>query len=211
MTEPARASISAAVEGDLDDAVVRRVIGHVGGKLGTVYGKNGDPFLKERIAGYNHAARHSPWLVLIDLDTDADCAPPLRTMWLPCPAPQMCFRVAVRAVEAWLIADAETLARFLRVAPGRVPQDPEGLPHPKEAIVNLARRSRRRAVRQDMVPHEGSGRAVGRAYTSRVIEYIQEDWRPDVAADHAESLQRAIRCLRRLGSEDAAGNTDAGH
>ena len=152
----APAAISSAVEGDLDHAVVRRLISHVGGEPGPVYGKAGKPFLRTRIGGYNNAARYGPWLVLVDLDNDADCAPLLRAVWLPQPASHMCFRVAVRAVEAWLIADAETLADFLGVSPGRVPADPESLPHPKGVMINLARRSRRRSIRQDMVPSDGS-------------------------------------------------------
>jgi hypothetical protein len=32
--------------------------------------------LLERLGGYNNAARFSPWLVLVDLDRDADCPPP---------------------------------------------------------------------------------------------------------------------------------------
>lgn len=183
--------ISAAVEGVTDEAVVRRLILHVGAEPGAVYGKNGKPHLKERIAGYNHAARHAPWIVLVDLDREAECAP-------PAPAPQLCFRVAVRAVEAWLLADAETLADFLGVARNKVPRGPESLPAPKEALVNLARTSRRKAIRQDMVPREGSGRAVGPAYASRLIEFASSFWRPAEAAPQSDSLRRAIACLENF-------------
>lgn len=84
----------------------------------------------------------TPWIVLVDLDSDHDCAPPLRAAWLPHPAPQMCFRVAVRAVEAWLMADAERLAAFIGVARRRISADPEREENPKRAMVNLARSSR---------------------------------------------------------------------
>jgi hypothetical protein len=43
----------------------------------------------------------------VDLDSDTGCAPPLCEQWIPGPAPFLCFRVAVREVEAWLMADAE--------------------------------------------------------------------------------------------------------
>ena len=191
-------TVSAAVEGSLDEAVVDRLIRHVGHEPGTVYGKNGKPFLRDRIGGYNNAAHHTPWVVLIDLDTEAECAPPVRKAWLQNPAPQMCFRVVVRAIEAWLMADAERLAAFIGVARNKVPADPEGLDNPKQAMVNLARQSQRRDVRQDMVPREGSGRTGGPAYTSRLIEYATDRWRPDDAAARANSLRRALNCLRRL-------------
>ncbi len=190
--------INAAVEGILDEAVATQLIAHAGGKPGQVYVKNGKPALCQRINGYNKAAVNTPWLVLVDLDRDADCAPPFCNRWLPEPSPRMCFRVAVRAVEAWLLADAEALATFLGVARGKVPAYPETLPDPKETMVNLARDSRRREVRADMVPGETSGRRVGPAYTSRMIEFVDRHWRPAVAAESADSLARAIRCLRRL-------------
>ena len=193
--------ISAAVEGIVDEAVVRKLIIDAGGLPGTVYGKNGKPFLRQRINGYNNAAHRAPWIVLVDLDREADCAPPLREAWLPEPAPDLCFRVAVREIEAWLMADAETLAEFLGVARNQIPGHPEDSDQPKSAMVNLARRSRRGAVRQDMVPREGSGRSVGPAYTSRLIEYVESRWRPEVAAQRAESLRRAIACLERLITE----------
>lgn len=195
---PAGTAISAAVEGALDEAVVGRLVRHAGATLATVYGKNGKPFLRDRIAGYNNAARHAPWVVLVDLDADDDCAPPVRARWLPGPAPRMCFRLAVRSVEAWLMADAEPLAAFLGVARNRVPRDPETLPHPKQSMINLARLSRRRDIRQDLVPRPASGQNEGPAYTSRLIEYATDHWRPDVAATRADSLRRAIDCLRRL-------------
>lgn len=189
--------VLAAVEGIVDEAVVRRLLDGVGGTLGDVYGKQGKSHLRQRIGGYNHAARNVPWVVLVDLDSD-DCAPPLRSAWLPQPSLHLCFRVAVREVEAWLMADAERIAQFLRVRQGTVPSDPEGLDDPKAAMVNLARVSRSRDIREDMVPRPGSGRQVGPAYSTRLIEFVSQHWRPDVAADRADSLGRAIRSMKRL-------------
>jgi hypothetical protein len=190
--------ISAAVEGIVDEAVVRRLITHAGANPGDVYGKKGKSFLRQRINGYNSAARHSPWLVLVDLDNEHDCAIPLRDAWLPYPAPHLCFRVAVREVEAWLLGDSDRLAGFLGVARSKLPNDPEQLPDPKGTMVTLARASRRRAIREDMVPRPGGGRQVGPAYSSRLIEFASVEWRPDVAANRVDSLMRSVRCLERL-------------
>jgi len=195
--------ISAAVEGIVDEAVVRKLIMHAGATPGSVHGKQGKSHLRERIAGYNHAAHRAPWLVLVDLDSEADCAPPLRFGWLPQQAPNLCFRVAVREVEAWLLGDAERVAQFLRVARSRIPRDPERLADPKGALVALARSSRLRDVREDMVPRPGSGRQVGPAYSSRLIEFVSTLWRPEEAALYADSLQRTLRCLQRLAEGTA--------
>ena len=190
--------INVTVEGALDEAVAQKLITLVGGVVGNVFGREGKPNLRQRIGGFNNAARHAPWLVLVDLDDDADCAPSLRDAWLPDPAPYLCFRIAIHEVEAWLMADAETLAGYLSVAPSRIPRTPESIEHPKDEMVNLGRRSRRRDVREDMVPREESGRRVGPAYASRLIEYVKNKWRPEVAARRSESLRRAILCLKRL-------------
>ena len=45
----------------------------------------------------------------------------------------------MRAVEAWLLADTERIAAFLRIARVKVPGDPETLDNPKATMVALAR------------------------------------------------------------------------
>jgi hypothetical protein len=118
----------------------------------------------------------------------------------------MCFRIAVRAVEAWLLADRERVAQFLGVRPARVPHDPDGLDDPKEAVVNLARQSRRHAIRNELVPSARSGRRVGPLYTARMIEFVgdeQDGWRPEFAAKASNSLARCLKSLPRLPEVDA--------
>lgn len=72
-------------------------------------------------------------------------------------------------------------------------------------MVNLGRRSRKRAIRKDMVPRHGSGRTVGPAYASRLIEFVSTEWRPAVAAERSDSLKRAIRCLQELLASGRSG------
>ena len=198
---PNSAVISAAVEGFVDEAVLHRLLLHVGAMPGPVHGKNGKPHLRQQMNAYNQAAYFSTWVVLVDLDQDAHCAPPLCGSWLPDPAPYMCFRVAVREVETWILADRERLAHFLSVSPSRIPHDPERVNDPKQIMVNLARYSRRREVREDMVPRPESGRRVGPAYVSRLIEFVEDiqiGWQPDIAAQSSNSLERCLRRLRQL-------------
>jgi len=203
MGAEARVIIAAAVEGLVDEAVARKLTTRAGGQPGTIYGKKGKGHLRQKIHAYNKAARHARWIVLVDLDHDEDCAPPLRAAWIPKPAAHLCFRIAVREIEAWLMADAAALSEYLSVAPSRIPVLPEALEHPKAEMVKLARRSRRRAIREDMVPREGSGRPIGPAYTSRLVEYAESFWHPEIAARRAESLSRAIACLKRLIEESS--------
>ncbi|HVL69627.1 MAG TPA: hypothetical protein VM364_20380 [Vicinamibacterales bacterium] len=74
--------------------------------------------------------------------------------------------------------------------------DPEALQHPKQALVNLARRSRRQAVRTDMVPT--GEREVGVGYSARLIEFAQRHWDPSRAAEASRSLARCIEAVRSV-------------
>ena len=183
-------SFFAGVEGSADEVVLRKVLESLGASLGAVYGRSGKGKLLNQLYNYNQAAHFHPWIVLIDLDRDAACAPSARAMWLATPAPKMCFRIVVREVESWLMADRGTMAAFLGVAESRIPIRPELLDNPKETLVHLARGSRRRIIQQDMTPLPGSGRSIGPAYTSRVIEYALNHWRPEIASKNADSLSR---------------------
>lgn len=190
--------VSGAVEGSVDEAALRRLAREAGIMVGPVHGKKGKNYLQQKISGFNNAARFAPWVVLADLDHDADCAPLLRSSWLPSPADGMCLRIAVREVEAWFLADPERLSGFLGLPASRVPSDPEEEPHPKRTMVGLAGQSSRQAIREDMVPRPGSGRPIGRAYTSRLIEFVNTMWRPEVAARTSDSLRRCLKRLREL-------------
>lgn len=191
--------ISGAVEGTSDEAVFRRLVNHAGGQIHRIQVQNGKGNLRRALPGYNAAAQHSPWLVLVDLDQDFACPAALAADWLPSPAPQMRLRVVVREIEAWLLGDAERFSKFFAVPRSAIPKAPEGLADAKAKVVNLARQSRRAAIRDDMVPRPASGRNVGPAYTSRLIEFAADSsvgWRPAIAATSVPSL---ARCLARLG------------
>ena len=193
-------SISGATEGIVDEAVLGRLLSDAGGMLDRRFGRQGKRYLIDNLAGYNAAARREPWVVLIDLNGQYSCAPELVADILPISEQYMSFRVAVREVEAWLLADSARMAEFLAVPAHRVPTNPDAIDQPKECVVDLARKSRRRAIREDMVPIPGGGRSVGPAYTSRLIEFIQDPagWRPSVAAAESESLGRCRNAIDDL-------------
>lgn len=186
------------MEGLDDEAIAKRLCGLSGHSIQASYVKGGKGMLDKRLAAYNAAAQHGNWLILRDLDRDDACPPALARRLLPEPAPGMRFRVAVRAVEAWLLADRRAIATYLSVSESLIEPDPEELPDPKAAMVSLARRSRSRRVRDDMVPPPGLTSRVGPAYTARLIEFANTRWKPERAANGAESLARCLRCLEAL-------------
>ncbi len=96
--------ISSAVEGLVDEVVMRRLLLYAGAIPGPVYGRQGKAYLRQHIARYNAAARHNAWAVLIDLDSDAVCAPTLQEKWLA----SACLEAIQRS--------GQRIHRFLRIA-----------------------------------------------------------------------------------------------
>jgi hypothetical protein len=190
--------VSVAVEGSVDEAVVRRLCGDCRLSIADVYVTNGKARLDERLKAYNHAARHAPWLVLRDLDHDAQCPAELRSRLLSAEASGMRLRVSVRAVEAWLLADRAGIARYLGVATAKVPGDPERLDRPKQTLVNLARKSSKRTIREDLVPPKGYSTMVGPRYTTRLQEFANEFWDLQVAMAVSDSLRRCVAAIQSL-------------
>lgn len=190
-------SIEAAVEGDLDEAVLRRAALHVNISIGNVYGRQGKPHLEASIGGYNSAAQRWPWIVLVDLDSDP-CPAELRRSWLEDEAPFMCLRVAVRQVEAWLLADVANMASLLGVRRALLPSDPDSEPNAKQTMVRLAERSNRQRIRDALVPRAGSKRQIGQLYNPTLREFVRESWQPESAAIRSESLRRSLGALDSL-------------
>jgi len=197
--------VTLAGEGYVDVLVLERLADELALPHGTQYDCGGKPALRRRLPGFNAAAARSPWVVLADLDQEPCAAEHVHEL-LPQPERFMVLRLAVRAVEAWLMADAEALAVWLRVTPARVPGAPDQLVHTKQALVDIARSSGSSALRQDMVPRAGSGRAVGPAYSSRIAQFVTDHWDPQRAAGSSDSLRRAMARIRALA---AGGRYDA--
>lgn len=197
--------VTLAGEGYVDVLVLERLADELALPHGTQYDCGGKPALRRRLPGFNAAAARSPWVVLADLDQEPCAAEHVHEL-LPQPERFMVLRLAVRAVEAWLMADAEALAVWLRVTPARVPGAPDQLVHAKQALVDIARSSGSSALRQDMVPRAGSGRTVGPAYSSRIAQFVTDHWDPQRAAGSSDSLRRAMARIRALA---AGGRYDA--
>jgi hypothetical protein len=189
--------VTVAVEGDLDAAVVRRVLAEATLSIGPIYGRRGKNYLDKSLNGYNNAARRSCWLVVRDLDHDAECAPELVQLLMPKPSAQMCFRIAVRQIEAWLLADRGRIADLFQLSLDVIPRNPDALDDAKGTLVQLARRSRNRRLREEMVPEASTSAKVGTGYSGRMIDFAANIWRPGFAALSSPSLASCLRSVER--------------
>lgn len=153
--------------------------------------------IRKGIPKYLGASRGMRHVVLTDLD-QAPCAPGLRRDWGVAEVPEgLQFRVAVRETEAWLLADRAGFAQFAKVDVKKVPAEPERLPDPKQALVNLVRGSRSKRLAAEIVPPQGGSRvSMGPFYNERLSEFVREHWDVSVAAEVAPSLLRTVERLR---------------
>jgi len=104
----------------------------------------------------------------------------------------------VRRVESWLLADRQACASFLGVPVAQLPFRPDDEPDPKQTLVNLARRSRWRQIREDLVPAENSTSRIGKNYNGQLTRLIMTAWNAQRANQHSPSIARAIRALQNF-------------
>jgi hypothetical protein len=187
-----------AVEDVLSEAVVRRLIEATRHDLSisVVMRKNGRGYLESRAHELNRVARSQHVLLVTDLDRPVRCPADLIQQWLSGPAEQgLLFRIAVMEIESWILADRDYFADFLGVPVHRIPANTDEIGQPKEFIVSLARRSKRKDIRQDLIPPPGATNAVGPAFNFRVGIFVSTTWNAVRAAKASPSLHRAIARL----------------
>lgn len=190
-------NIAVVVEDELSSAVIRKLIAASGRNFAIemVINARGYGQIKAEMEKFKSSCYALPHVVLTDLD-NYRCPPALLDHWgatdLP---PQLLFRIAVREVEAWLLADREGIAEFLQVAINKVPNDPEAIADPKRTLINLARRSRKRRLAQEIVPSPNSSAQIGPLYNERFGEFVNQSWNIERARLHADSLSRLLNRL----------------
>jgi len=139
---------------------------------------------------------------LTDLDTRA-CAGALIRQWFAIPdaqpiilPKQVVFRVAIREVESWIIADRDAWAEYIEIAASNFANAPDDLPDPKLHLLNVIRKKGRKKYHKDMLP---TGTAsIGPGYNDVLCEFVQQQWSPVRASGHSPSLTRAINALNKV-------------
>jgi hypothetical protein len=188
--------INLATEDELSEITLLRILTDLDRyAVGTAYRRGGFGYLRRTIAGWNRAARGVPFIVLTDLD-DGECPAELIADWLAAPQhPNFLFRVAVREVESWLLADPVEFSRFLGVPVQGMPTECDDLADPKAEIVRLARGSRIRAIRDGIVPKRGSTAKQGPDYNGLLGSFVRNDWDLEIARAGSPSLARTVTRL----------------
>lgn len=148
--------------------------------------------LKNGMAKFREASRSLPHILLTDLDR-YPCPPALLESWGATELPEtFLFRIAVREVEAWLLADRVGIAEFLYVDLQKVPHAPEAEEDPKRTLINLARKSRKKRLSREIVPAIGSAAPIGPLYNLHFMVFVNSRWDVDRARQIAPSLNRTV-------------------
>lgn len=192
------------LEGHLEEPVADKLLVHCGHKKGNVYGKQGCGYIRKKIVSFQVAAQHGCGvLALTDLrDSGAPCpAQALKDYQIVSPPSGFLCRFAVAELESWLIADRDSLAKFLGIAVRTIPASPENEPLPKQTVVNLARRSRKPSIRKGIVPEPNHGGLVAPGYLATMTEFVSEHWDVAAAMRYAPSLHRCVKRLQGLPGE----------
>ena len=183
--------IPALVEGHLEErllGVLWKQLGHASRRL-TIRNAGGSPFwINAR--RYNEAGKHQLVVGLADLEQAPCATDALKQLEKPL-STGFKLRLAVKMIESWVIADREAFASHLGLRIAHVPKQPDLLDHPKRTVVDLARQSRKKSVREALIP-TGQG-LVGAEYTPFMAGFVESRWRSEEARKTSPSLERA--CL----------------
>lgn len=188
--------IQPVVEDIVQEQIILKIFGEYRPDV-TLYsaiGKKGKSYIKDKIRGFNEASRHLPHVVMTDLDRIV-CPPALIEDWIDFPiSSKMMFRIAVVEAEAWLLADKNGFSSYIGVSADKIPTDSETIKNPKEFIVSLARKSRNKTLKVDIVP-EGTVN-VGPGYNLRMSDFIMNHWNIEESLNHSRSLKKAVKRVK---------------
>ena len=192
-----------AVEDELSEAVSRQILKRFNIEIWDTILGEGYTYLQQKAMEFNRSASGTAIFMLTDLDSDQNCPPRLIQSWIKGALnPQFFFRVAVMEVESWVMADRIGFAAFLSVPWHRIPSPTDSILNPKEFLLSLARRSKKKTIREALVPAQGTTLNVGNEYNTLLSEFVREHWNLERAATASPSLKRT---LDRLAQEKNAG------
>ncbi len=159
--------------------------------------KDGFGYLRSNMSKWVRLAQREPVLILTDLDRKP-CAPRLLSEWCgDSDRPQnLFFRIAVREVESWFMADHHALRKLIGPK-GVLPPHPDELPDPKKHLLKLALLASRE-VRIDLLAQPDAVAGQGPGYNARLSALVRKEWSAVRASQRSPSLKRAYERLRQL-------------
>ena len=190
-------AVNILAEDSLCEALAKKLLSLNNTKysIGVSYIGHGYGYIKEKLVGFNKAAKGVPILALSDLV--GNCAPDQIREWLPHGQhANLVFRIAEKESEAWILADSEGVGSFLGVSKKLIPDDVDNIIDPKLFLINLTRKSRNRSLRESLIPRVNSTATIGPNYNPTLTYFVENIWNPCKGGLHSPSLNRAIQALK---------------
>lgn len=192
--------VALATEDVLSEAVGKRLLIDAGYHIdpSPILRKNGFGYLRSKMDSWCEMAQRKPILLITDLDT-ASCPVDLRAAWIGNrkPTENLVLRIAVREIEAWLMAD-HLAFRTLIGNRGTLSPNPDLLPDPKQSLLRLVERQASREIREDMVANASAIASQGIGYNYRLSQFVATVWNPERAGMRSKSLQKARNRIAEL-------------
>jgi len=195
--------INIVCEDELSEIVLKKILNSFGEKFSfqNTYRNAGFGYIKKNLSKFNNASIHTPYLVLTDLD-NAKCPVALIAQWVDFQQHRnLIFRIAVREVEAWLMADIEGFAGFLGISEANFQTNPDELPDPKNELFRLTKKSRKREIREDILPMNGNA-AIGPNYNGKLSDFVINHWSINRSIKRSISLLKTLNALEKYKTEN---------
>jgi len=93
------------------------------------------------------------------------------------------------------LADREAFATFLDISEKLIPKEVDAIPDPKQLLINLAAKSRKRKIREAIVPPARKTIIRGPDYNETLREFVKHFWQAEIAACCSPSLQRTVNAI----------------
>ena len=191
--------INCVFEDDPTFAIMQKMLDNFNGcfSINQIVNAHGFVRIKKHINGYNEASVYTPYFIITDLDKN-ECAPSLIKSWF-CKVPNknMLFRVAVREIESWIIADRKNFAKFIGVSLDKIPLKPDEIKEPKEKLISLVKKSRNKVLCSDLAPKDNSA-SIGPYYNATLRQFILDRWDLCSAMKNSPSLNKAFLALKKF-------------
>ena len=188
----------------METAAASKLLPFCGHAVGTVYGEKGYAYIKNNAAAFRWlATNNSGVLVLTDLrDAGSECLHMALQKYvydkLPNPPENYIFHFSVNELESWLLADREGIAQYLEIDISRIPVLPDHETNPKECLINLARRSKRKFIREGIAPPAKHRSLAGPEYVPLMRQYIYNYWDIKNAVINSPDLRRCVNRLNKI-------------
>lgn len=183
-----------ATEDELSESIGIRLIHEIANaSVGLKLRRGGNGYLRSSMSKFSQISQNTPLLIITDLD-NKPCASSLIADWKQGVtfSTGMVFRVAVREIESWILADRAGLADLFNLNENKIPCDPDSLADPKKALLDLAGLAPR-SIRNLLVKKQGAIASQGLGYNSILCNFVSSKWDPARAATCSNSLHKA-RC-----------------